>query len=369
MSNPLNAPELHDIAASFRWNAEHVLGDSSPLYQKLAYRVADDADLLALAAHAQSHQPPMNLLFGAVHYLLLRGSDDPLKNFFPDLARKPNTQDDPYPLFRAFCLERADELITLIATRRVQTNEVARCALFLPAFGWIARRLDYKPFALLEVGASAGLNLNWDRYAYAYGDGEFYGDADAPIVLLCEWRGARRPRIAQTFPRVHSRAGMDLEPNDVFDDDAMLWLRALVWPSHVRTVSVQDARRCERATEQLERAERLRRAIALARRFPPRVMQGDARTDVAAWARAIPPDTPLVLFHSFVLNQMDEPARAGYYAQLHVLDAERAWFDVAIEPQEWSSRLVVTTRAAQTTLALCDHHGRWMEWIHNDDSV
>lgn len=77
MSNPSIAPALHDIAASFRWNAEHVLGDSSLLYQKLAYRVADDADLLALAARAQPHQPPMNLLFGAVHYLLLRATDDP----------------------------------------------------------------------------------------------------------------------------------------------------------------------------------------------------------------------------------------------------------------------------------------------------
>ena len=351
MSNPLHAPELHDLAVSFRWNAEHALADSSPLYQKLAYRVAEDADMLALAAHAQSHQLPMNLLFGAVHYLLLRGSDDPLKNFFPDLARKPNTQDDPYPIFRAFCLEHADELTALIATRRVQTNEVARCALFLPAFEWIARRLNYKPFALLEVGASAGLNLNWDRYAYAYGGGALYGDADATIVLPCEMRGARRPQLAPTFPRVHSRAGMDLDPNDVFDDDAMLWLRALVWP------------------EQLERAERLRRAILLARTFPPHVRRGDARTEVAPWARTIPLEVPIVLFHSFVLNQVDADAREQYYAQLRALDAEREWFDVAIEPQEWPARLVVTTRAAQTTLAICDHHGRWLEWMHDDDSV
>ncbi|MCG3140222.1 MAG: hypothetical protein HDKAJFGB_01268 [Anaerolineae bacterium] len=350
MSNPSIAPELHDIAASFRWNAEHVLGDSSLLYQKLAYRVADDADLLALAAHAQPHQPPMNLLFGAVHYLLLRATDDPLKNFFPDLARKPNRQDDPFPIFRAFCLENADALAQLISSRRVQTNKVARCALFLPAFEWIARRVAYKPFALLEVGASAGLNLNWDRYAYAYGDGVFCGDADATVVLPSAVRGARPP-LPQAFPRVQTRAGIDLNPMDVFDDDAMLWLRALVWP------------------EQRDRAERLRRAIALAREFPPRVEQGDARTQVAAWARAIPPDTPIVLFHSFVLNQVDAAAREQYYAQLRGLDVERVWFDVAVEPQTWPARLSVTTRATQTTLALCDHHGRWLEWIEHAAAV
>ncbi len=159
MSNPLIAPELHEIADSFRWNAEHALRGASPLYEKLAYGVAKDADLLALAAHAQPHQPPMNMLFGAVHYLLLRGLDDPLALFFADLARKPNTQDDPFPIFRAFCLEHANELAALISTRRVQTNEVARCALFLPAFEWVARQLADTPFALIEVGSSAGLTL------------------------------------------------------------------------------------------------------------------------------------------------------------------------------------------------------------------
>lgn len=351
MTNPPAAPELHDIAASFRWNAEHALGDSSPLYQKLALRVAEDPEMLALAAHAQQHQPPMNLLFGAVHYVLLRGIDDPLRDFFPDLACRPNKQGDPYPIFRAFCLERADDLEALIASRRVQTNEVARCALFLPAFEWIARRAGYQPFALLEVGASAGLNLNWDRYAYAYGDGVLCGDADASVLLTCELRGMLRPPLPQSFPGTLTRAGIDLSPNDVFDDDAMLWLRALVWP------------------EQLHRAERLQRAIEVAREFPPRVLQGDAVQELAQWTEGIPRGAPLVFFHSFVLNQMDANARERYFAQLLALDAEREWFDLAIEPQEWPARLTVTTRGGQAALAKCDHHGRWLEWIDDDDSV
>lgn len=351
MSNPLIAPGLYDIAASFRWNAEHVLGDSSPLYQNLASHVADDPDLLALAAHAQPHQPPMNLLFGAVHYLLLRGMDHPLRNFFPDVAHIPNTRDEPYPIFRAFCLERADEVRALIAARRVQTNEVARCALFLPAFEYAARRVQHVPFALIEVGASAGLNLNWDRYAYAYDDDAFCGDVNASILLTCELRGVCRPRLPQTFPQVYSRAGVDLNPNDVFDDDAMLWLRALVWP------------------EQSQRAERLRHAIALARAFPPRVVRGDALTQLAESARDIPLDVPIVFFHSFVLNQADAGAREQYFAQLRALDAERVWIDLALEPDEFPAHLIATTRTGQTMLARCDHHGRWLEWTCNDDSV
>jgi hypothetical protein len=63
MSNLSVAPELHTLANEFRWNAEHALRDASPFYEKLAYRVADDPDMFALAAHAQPHQPPVNFFF------------------------------------------------------------------------------------------------------------------------------------------------------------------------------------------------------------------------------------------------------------------------------------------------------------------
>lgn len=353
MSNPLISPELHKIADSFRWNAENALRDSSLFYAKLASRVADDPEMLALAAHAQPHQPPMNLLFGAAHYLLLGGIDDPLALFFADLVRKPNTHDDPYPIFRIFCLEHSAQMVELISTRRVQTNEVARCALLLPAFEWIARRVG-QPFALVEVGSSAGLNLNWDRYAYAYGEGVMCGDMESPVRLTCELRGERKPVLPETLPRIFSRVGIDLNPNDVFDDDAMLWLRALVWP------------------EQLDRAERLQRAIELARQFPPRVLQGDALTLTPHVLREIPSDVPSVLFHSFVLNQIPVAARKAYAVLLREQSRGRMVFDVAIEPDVWPARLTLTTwrddREKQETLAICDHHGRWLEWIYDDDA-
>lgn len=101
-----------------------------------------------------------------------------------DPARNPNLVDDLYPIFRAFSLEHADEIISLISARRVQTNKVARCALFLPAFGLVSRRLDGEPFAMMEVGASAGLNLNWDKYAYDYGDGKIYGEPLSRVTLV-----------------------------------------------------------------------------------------------------------------------------------------------------------------------------------------
>jgi hypothetical protein len=350
-SNPPSPRALEILAAEFRWNAGHIFDQASPLYERLAYRIAGDPSLLALAAHAPPHQLAVNLLFAAVHYLLLRGSDDPLTLFYADLVRKPNLQDDAYPVFRAFCLEHAVEIGALVSSRRVQTNEIARCALFLPAFELIARRVERAPLAMIEVGSSAGLNLNWDRYGYVYGNGTLYGDPASPIVLRCEVRGEHLPPLAAPLPRVFLRTGVDLNPNDVRDEDATLWLRALVWP------------------EQRERAERLEQAIALARRFPQPIITGDALDVVPDLLDDIPPATPVVLFHSFVLNQFPSDGRTRYYEMLAAQSRTHILFDLSVEPHAWPVPLVLTTfrsgeRAAET-LALCDHHGRWLEWNPN----
>lgn len=348
--NPLMSPELDKLATDFLWNADNALKDSSPFYERLARRIADDPEMLALAAHAQPHQPVMNMLFAAVHYLLMSGIDDPLALFYADLWRKPNVIDDPYPIFRAFSLEHADEIIALLRTRRVQTNEVARCALFLTAFGLVSHRLGRQPFAMIEVGTSAGLNLNWDKYAYDYGDGNMYGEAHSRVALKCELRGKLRPTIPTPLPEVYSRAGIDLNPNDVLDDDAMRWLRALVWP------------------EQLDRAERLLRAISLARQFPPPLLQGDALELTPRLIQETPREIPIVLFHSFVLNQMPDAMRTRYYELLAAHSEGRALFDIAIEPGTSPIQMVLTSYQNGTTtqepLATVGQHGRWLEWTH-----
>lgn len=351
MDSPRGSQELHTLAQHFSWNADNAFADSSPLYAHLARRIAVDAEMLALAAHAAPHQPASNLLFAAVHYLLFKTPDDPLTLFYADLARKPNTVDDPYPLFRAFCLERADEIIALVSTRRVQTNEVARCTFFLPAFSYVSQKLDGQPLALVEVGSSAGLLLNWDRYGYSYSDGARYGDILSPVQLSCELRGETRPPLAAALPPIASRVGIDLHPNDVFDDDSMLWLLALVWP------------------EQVARARRLESAIAIAREFPPVILEGDALELVPRVVAEIPPAQPVVLFHSFVLNQVSDELRTRYFEIVREQSAGRLLFDVAVEPSVWPSQMVLTTlrdgTETQQTLATCDHHGRWLEWMNN----
>ncbi len=229
------SPEM--LARHFKHFATREFPGISPLYEQLSTAIANDTEMLALAAHATSRPVP-NLLLGAVHFLLLRGAKHPLAIFYPDISSTPVTGSDPYPAFRSFCDEHAGEIKHLLQTRRVQTNEVRRCAVLLPAFGIVAERTGNRPLALVEIGASAGFNLLWDSYGYDYGTGRTYGNVDAAIQLGCALHGKKQPRIPERFPLIASRQGIDLQPIDVNDQDSVDWLRALIWPEHATRVQL-----------------------------------------------------------------------------------------------------------------------------------
>ncbi|MCB1040214.1 MAG: DUF2332 family protein, partial [Acidimicrobiales bacterium] len=60
----------------------------------------------------------------------------------------------------------------------VQTNEVGRSATLLGGFLEVGR--GGLPLRVLEVGASAGLNLRFDRYRYVAA-GRSWGPAQSPL--------------------------------------------------------------------------------------------------------------------------------------------------------------------------------------------
>lgn len=216
--------DLSALAARFRRFAADECG-SSPLYRRLAMGIAGDGDLLALADQGTGGPKP-NLILAAVQYLLLSGRPHALAAFYPSITDQPLPAEEAVPPFREFCLGHAEEIRGLITSRRVQTNEVARAALLLPAFAVVSESVHARPLGLVEVGASAGLLLSWDRYAFDYGTGGLYGAADSPVLVRCELRGDGRPPLPSVLPAVTSRTGIDLHPIDPDDPDQALWLRA-----------------------------------------------------------------------------------------------------------------------------------------------
>ena len=104
-------------------------------------------------------------MFGAARFLLLQEAPAPLARFHADLSAGIADPSDTFPTFRDFCFDNRQEVVSVLTTRLMQTNEVGRCAYLLPAFRLVAEAAGL-PLPLVEVGVSAGLNLLWDRYEY-----------------------------------------------------------------------------------------------------------------------------------------------------------------------------------------------------------
>ncbi len=313
-----------ETSRRYRLMAELQLPGVSPTYEVLCAGVADDLELIALLDTLPAPKRQPNLLLGAVRFLA-----GPV---------------DSYDAFREFVFREWAGVSATMRTRRTQTNEARRCATLLPALA----QLD-GPLALLEVGASAGLCLHPDRYSYRYGDGPVLGTG-APL-LECTIAGP--VPVPTALPDVVWRAGLDLNPLDVRDDEDMRWLEALVWP------------------EQTDRFDILRSAIATARREPATVYSGDLTTDVAQVAADAPAGATLVVYHSAVLAYLDDPGRAAFRAELEQLAARRptVWLSnegpgvvVHGAPRRDGPVPFVLARG-DTPLALASPHGESLEWL------
>jgi len=298
----------------------------SPLYQRLTQGVAaDDAILSLLATLPEPRQQP-NLLLGAMKFAF-------------------GAQPD-WPRFRDLVVSEWPEISAIMRDRTTQTNEVGRCATLLPVLAGLPQ-----PLALIEVGASAGLCLLPDRYAYDYGGGRLAGaatDARAP-TLRCDPGGAPVP---DRLPDVVWRAGLDLNPIDVNDADACAWLEALIWP------------------EQTGRLARLRAALAIARDNPPTLVRGDLMSDLPALVRQAPREATLVIFHTAVLGYVVEAGRAIFTDAVQRLGA--VWIAneaPAVLPQIAAQlrgraepgRFILAVNGKPR--ALTDPHGVSMVWI------
>jgi len=328
----------------------------APLYRRLAESIADDPDVMAPLQAAPDTQAIPVLLFAAVHHQLLGDRAAPLARHYPNITPTPDAG-DPYPAFRSFVLEHVDALRTTIATRQTQTNEVGRCALFVPPMAMLDHEVG--PISMIDVGASAGLNLLLDRYRYEYTPGGRVGP-ESPVHLPCSTRG--HVPVPDTLPRLAAAVGIDASPIDLDDDDGLRWLEACVWP------------------DQIDRFERLVAAIDLAREVRPVVRRGDAVDDlVATVTQAASAGHPTVT-NSWVLNYLSTDARQQYVATLDQLGQQfdLSWV-LAESPASTEGLPIPTTDAAEELtvlslvrwrggqrlvqrLATCHPHGYWMHW-------
>jgi hypothetical protein len=323
----------------------------SPLYERLALGIRDDDQLRSIAARVKPGQPQANLILAAAHYLLLEGADHPLADHYPSVRPRAKAAGDPVPLFHDFCIAHEASLLRLIENRVTNTNEVARSTSLYPAFDFVASETG-EPLHLIEIGPSAGFNLNWDRYKYIYrGEEEAVvrGPSDAGLVLEAKMRGNEFPPLGENLPRVASRVGLELNPVDLSSAEDRLWLKALIWP------------------ELTARFRRLDAAIETARAHPARVVIGDALANLADVGSSTPRDGALVVYHSHVTYQFNEDMRRRLGEIIKSLALARPVYRVSIEWEGNSDYPIKVERYENSapqarTIALCDPHGAWLDW-------
>ena len=323
----------------------------SPLYARYADGVGAHEDMRAFAAQAKKGQPAANMLFASVHYLLLRGADHPLKRFYPHLGGTALAEkEDPVPDFIDFVRQHRDALAPLIATRVTNTNEVGRCAALHPAFRAVAAEAG-EPLNLIEIGPSAGLNLNWDRYGVRYRRGRETFDLPVPgagLVLNCELYGPKLPPLTPN-PEVASRVGLELNPVDLSNPDQRDWLRALIWPGMEARVAQLEA------------------ALKIHEQSKPQIRVGDALALLPDALRDIPEDQPVCIYHSFVVYQFSREMKDAFDAILVLAGLRRPVWRVGIEGAASGVNTVSLTRyqdgvREERVLAHCHPHGAWLEW-------
>jgi hypothetical protein len=280
----------------------------SAVYETLSEGVAGDNGLLGLMLDTPGDQRRPSLLFATVNLLLAQNPDADLAAYYPIHGGRRAVDSQLLAAFRAFCGRHGEALAGLLRRRSTQTNEIRRCVALHLGLDHVHRRWP-GPLALVEVGASAGLNLMFDHYRYRLNGHE--AGAASPVVVSCEVRGgASAADLLGVPPPIVTRLGIDQKPVDLADPDARAWLEAFIWP------------------EQVEDLAALRGAVDLALSAKAMtVAAGDATTDTARMLASLPGDEPVVVFTASLLSYLTGDARAAFVAQLDDAASRRplAW--------------------------------------------
>jgi len=225
-------------------------GQATHLYGYAMRGMADDWEaggpVRALCAGYESVPTgsalPLRLLAG-VFRLVLTGQAPELVRFYPCLGG----HDDPaqaWPVLREVMARHLEELRAALEVPP-QTNEVGRSVALLAGLFDVVAATGIRRIRLLELGASAGLNLLVDRFFFSGTDGLFggseggrppsrgtawqFGDPASPV----RFAGAITGPVQLADFTIADRRGCDLHPVDATSPEGRLLLTSFAWPFQV----------------------------------------------------------------------------------------------------------------------------------------
>jgi hypothetical protein len=328
----------------------------SPLYAGLLEHAADDlladgpvAAVLDGYLGAPWRSALALRMLGGVHALVLTGRAPELAAFYPSVGGTADPGPDSGRAWAALRQVLAGECDAVRGwlDRPPQTNEVGRAAALLGGLRHIGAEARL-PVRLVEIGASAGLNLRADRF-YVAGEAGHWGDPSSPVTLAGAWLGPPPP---DGPVEVAERTGGDRSPIDPTTDAGRLALAAYVWP------------------DQRDRMERLRGALAVAAEVP-----ADLRRELASDTlkrTGLADGSWTVLWHSIIRQYLDDEQRAAVTEGIGALGAAAttsarfAW--LCLEPHRRTSNgecLVTLTTwpgGTERVLGSAPPHGLPVTW-------
>jgi hypothetical protein len=284
-------------------------------------------------------------LCGALHWLALDG-DSPLAKLYPPRATTLDQDAFVQELNAAVLGDRT--FFERMLRQAPQTNEIGRSAVLLGGFAEIARETGL-PLALLEIGASAGLNLRWNRYRFELGPLS-WGDPASPVRITSQWRGS--PPALPPAIQVAERAGCDKAPLDPRSEADRRNLLAYCWP------------------EQRERVARLTAALELTSSDDLAVERADAAEWLQRQLAQRRPGVATVVYHSIVWHYLAKDTQKAAHATIEqagtraTADAPRAWLKLEFEAEGQPPELSLKQwpGGARRRLATAHPHGAHADW-------
>ena len=341
--------EPRSVEERLRWQATACEQMGSPLYAALLERAADDyvsggATRDVLAGHSES--PPGSALalrfLGAIHRVALAGEAPEIANFYPSCGGTVDA-DAAWGAIQNLLPRRSGDVAGLVA-RPVQTNEVRRSAALVGGFLMVGDETRL-PLRLLEIGASAGLNLRWDHYRYEASGWE-WGPASSPVRLA----SFVVPPPFDLEVEVVERAGCDSRPLDPATDEGRLTLMSYVW------------------ADQVERLELLDAALDVAGQVPARVERGNAVEWAHGQLNTSTPGTATVVFHSIVWQYLSADEQRDFAAVMSeagasaTAEAPVAWLSFEPAEQGFDVRLRLWPQDIDRVVARSSAHGQEVRW-------
>lgn len=320
----------------------------SPLYSSLCESAARAYESNAavrglLDANAGRSRLALRLL-GAAHVRALRADAPAIARHFPSTGG----DGDPDAAWAAI---EADIAANRAAYERflihhVQTNEVARSMLVLAAMLTVADQTRM-PLRIYEIGSSAGLLLHFNRYRYS-GEQWSWGDPDSPLHL-CNANEGGAPAHLNVPLEIAARRGCDVHPLDVARPDDAETLLGFVW------------------ADQIERLERLRSAIDLAREEPITI----DRADGPDWIKYVAQPQAgyvCVVLHTVLTEHLTPEQRTALKARIDELGARAtrvapfAWARMEPGESRYETTVTVWPRGDETLIARSDGHAQNISW-------